>query len=234
MLANLPIASRGRVDREGEGEPEQRRGGKLGAGAVRTSFLYDGHLVRRRWGVARVKPSDSQFDKLATDKMSVVHGENGCRLESVESVVAFSLYDGHLVRRGWSRNPIPRRDSSLEARQSLVVNTPLYDGHLVRREHVESPSSVFRRFHRRSSRLVSGGIERSAPGTNERSVPGTDWLARHPLASRPGRRLRLGGKRGGLGKQGCWWNDQCLALIGVRQARDGQDVRRAWGERMSA
>ena len=46
-------------------------------------------------------------------------------------------------------------------------------------------------------------------------MPGTNWLARHPFVGRPGRRLRLGGKRGGSGKQGCWSRDQCLALIGL-------------------
>ncbi len=36
----------------------------------------------------------------ATDKMSVVHGENGCRPESAgRSFAASCLYDGHLVRR---------------------------------------------------------------------------------------------------------------------------------------
>ena len=46
-------------------------------------------------------------------------------------------------------------------------------------------------------------------------MPGTDWFDRHGPVGRPGRRLRLGGKRGGLGKWGCWKSDQCLALIGL-------------------
>ena len=98
--------------------------------AWRTASLYDGHLVRRehverpssvhrRFVAAFVADRADSFragsrnargvaeferDKASTDKMSVVHGENGCRPESA----------------GWSRRPLCTTDILSVASMSNV------------------------------------------------------------------------------------------------------------------
>ncbi|MEY4180346.1 MAG: hypothetical protein RLY70_3920 [Planctomycetota bacterium] len=218
-----------------------------------TDILSVDRFVRRSWAVGRRQSSSRDSGRKSVRRHAagrsrrVRHARDGQDVRRTKQDAAYKWADRSrsslCTTDILSVDRFVRRSLTVEHRQSSSLGSGRKSirRHTAGRDEFDMLATDKMSVVQSRMPLTNGPIEAALPfvrrtscPSTERSVPGTDWPARQGLAGRPGRRLRLGGKRGGLGKQGCWWNDQCLALIGVRQARDGQDVRRTWGERMSA